>query len=65
MLTKTNVQFPYTLDPGEYFTAYTDDLSMFDDDVRFLAVEDSLGRTYKARSRDVRRIKVRAMRRRR
>ncbi len=47
---------PRMLAPGEYLLEYTEDLSVFDKPVKFLAAWDSLDRAHKCSRRDLKRI---------
>ncbi|MNO50098.1 hypothetical protein D3C76_404640 [compost metagenome] len=45
----TRRQMPIKLEPGEYFSEYTNDLSVLSKDVKALVAIDSLSRTYKVK----------------
>lgn len=49
-------QLPKMLNPGEYFMGYTDDLGGIQPDVTDLWAIDTLGRRYRASSRQVRKV---------
>jgi hypothetical protein len=53
----TREPLPVTLEPGEYFSSQTDDFSILDEKLKFLAAYDSLERTFKAPRRVVRELK--------
>jgi len=56
-LINTGDPLPKTLAPGDYFTGYTNDLSVLEPKLKYLAAYDSLGRTFKAPKKTVKKLK--------
>jgi hypothetical protein len=52
-----HAQLPRMMQPGEYILEYTNSLNLLEDDLKFLAAIDSLGKKYKAPRKQVRRLK--------
>jgi hypothetical protein len=57
LLVPNLTQLPKTLAPGEYFNEASQDLSVLDQPLEYLAAWDSLGRVYKAGRRDMKSIR--------
>ena len=53
----TREPLPTTLEPGRYFSSQTDDFSILDEKLKYLAAYDSLDRVFRAPRKVVRQLK--------